>query len=187
MRLCVLPNDSLTSYYKKGEIKLDKMKGFRNNWEIQMKVSLSYIKIDNEIKKAVLSVLDSKKFILGKNTERFENNFAKFCGVKYASCVSSGTAALFLTLQSFDVKKGDEIILPSLSYVATSTPVSMLSAVPKFVEVDKKNCTIDPTKIKEKITKKTRGIIPVHLYGHPANMDVIKKIANKNSLFVNIK
>ena len=151
---------------------------------ISMKIPLSKIPINDEVKKAAISVLDSGNFILGKKTQEFETKFAKFCGVKHSACVNSGTAALFLTLSGLGIKKGDEVILPSLSYIATSSPVSMLGARPKFVEVDKKNYTVDPTKIEEKITKKTRGIIPVHLYGHPANMDAIKKIAKENSLFV---
>jgi perosamine synthetase len=149
-----------------------------------VKVSLSNIEINPDIKKAVSAVLDSKKFILSEQTEKFEKNFAKLCGVKYSACVSSGTTALFLALKSLGVKPGDEIILPSMSYVATSTPVSMLGAIPKFVDVDYKNYTIDPLQIEKNITKKTRGIIPVHLYGHPADMDKIKKIAKKYSLFV---
>lgn len=149
-----------------------------------MKVSLSNIEINDNVKKAVLSVLDSKKFILGKQTKKFENSFAQMCNVRYAACVSSGTAALFLTLQSLGIKKGDQVILPSMSYVATSTPVSMLGAIPKFVDVNKENYTIDVKSIQNNITKKTRAIIPVHLYGHPANMDEIKKIAKKNSLLV---
>lgn len=149
-----------------------------------MKVSLSNIEINDEVKKAVISVLDSKKFILGEQTEKFEVNFAKMCNAKYAACVSSGTAALFLTLQYFKIKKGDEVIVPSMSYVATSTSISMLGATPKFIDVNHKNYTMDPLEIKKNITKKTRGIIPVHLYGHPADMDPIKKIAKENSLFV---
>jgi len=149
-----------------------------------MKVPLSNIEINNEVKNAVNKVLESKKFILGEETERFEDKFAKFCGVKYAACVSSGTAALFLTLQYFGIKKNDEIILPSMSYVATSTPVSLLGAKPKFVDVDHQNYTIDPSEIEKNITKKTKGIIPVRLYGHPANMDKINKIAKDNALFV---
>lgn len=149
-----------------------------------MKVTLSNIEINNKVTKAVNNVLKSKRFILDKETEKFEDEFAKFCRVRYASCVNSGTAALFLSLLGLGVKKGDEVILPSLSYIATSLPVSMLGAIPKFVEVDKKNYTIDPTKIEEAITKKTRGIIPVHLYGHPADMNEIKKIAKEKSLFV---
>lgn len=151
---------------------------------MNMKIPLSNIEISKEVKDAVNKVLESKKFILGEETKKFEDKFAKFCGAKYASCVNSGTAALFLTLSGLEIKKGDEVILPSLSYIATSSSASMLGVKPKFVEVDRKNYTIDPAKIEEKITKKTRAIIPVHLYGHPANMNKIKKIAKENSLFV---
>ena len=149
-----------------------------------MNVSLSNIEISKEVKIAVNKVLDSRRFILGTETRKFEERFAKLCGVKYAACVNSGTAALFLTLKGLGIKKNDEVILPSLSYIATCSPVTMLEAKPKFVDVDKENYTIDPSKIEEQITKKTRGIIPVHLYGHPANMNKINKIAKDNSLFV---
>jgi len=149
-----------------------------------MKVSLAKIEINDEILKSINSVLKSRKFILGNNTEEFEEKFAKFCNAKHAACVSSGTAALFLSLQSLGVKKGDEVLVPSLSFIATATPIAMIGAIPKFVEVDMKNYTIDPAKLQKKVTKKTKGIIPVHLYGHPADMDKIKKIAKENSLFV---
>jgi len=149
-----------------------------------MKIPLSKIPIDAEIKTAVNSVLDSGNFILGQQTKKFEEKFAKLCNVKYAACVSSGTAALFLTLKSLEIKKGDEIIVPSLSYVATATPVLMLGAKPIFVDVNLRNYTIDHERIEERITTKTKGIIPVHLYGHPVNMDKIKKIARDYSLFV---
>lgn len=149
-----------------------------------MKIPLSKIDVNGEIKDAVISVLDSGKFILGERTEEFEEKFAKFCNTKYAACVSSGTAALFLSLQSFGISKGDEVIIPSLSFVATATPILMHNAIPCFVEVNKRNYTMDPKEIEKQITKKTKGIIPVHLYGHSANMDEIKKIAQKHSLFV---
>lgn len=149
-----------------------------------MKIPLSRIEISKETRNAVDLVLTKGKFILGEKTEEFEEKFAKLCNVKYAACVSSGTAALFLSLQSLGISKGDEIIIPSLSFVATATPILMHNATPCFIEVNKKNYTIDPKEIKKQITKKTKGIIPVHLYGHPANMDEILKIAKENSLFV---
>ena len=149
-----------------------------------MKIPLSKIDIDDEMKNAVSKVLDSGKFILGDETGDFEEKFAKFCNVKYASCVSSGTAALFLTLLSLGVKKNDEIIVPSLSFLSTASSILMIGAKPRFVDVDNINCTIDPEKIEKEITKRTKGIIPVHLYGHPANMDKIKKIARDYSIFV---
>lgn len=149
-----------------------------------MKIPLSKIPINQEIKDSVISVLDSGNFILGEQTRKFEERFANFCNVKYAACVNSGTAALFLTLVSLGIKKNDEVIVPSLSYVATATPLLMLKAKPIFVDVDIRNYTIEPEKIEKKITKKTKGIIPVHLYGHPANIDKIKNIAKNHSLFV---
>jgi dTDP-4-amino-4,6-dideoxygalactose transaminase len=149
-----------------------------------VKIPLSKIEIDDEIREAVVSVLDSGKFILGNRTEEFEEKFAKFCNTKYAACVSSGTAALFLSLHSLGIKRGDEVIIPSLSFVATATPIMMHGAIPKFVEVNRRNFTIEPDSIKKQITEKTKGIIPVHLYGHPANIDPIMKIAKEHSLFV---
>lgn len=149
-----------------------------------MKIPLSKIIIDKEIKKSVSKVLSSNKFILGEQTREFEEKFAKFCNVKYSACVNSGTSALFLTLKTLGVKTGDEIIVPSLSFIATATPILMCGAKPKFVDVDKKNYTIDPIELEKAVTKKTKGIIPVHLYGHAANMNKIKKIAKDNSLFV---
>lgn len=150
----------------------------------RIRVTLAEIEIEPQIYKVIKNVLDSKKFILGDNTKNFEEEFAKFCGVKFAACVSSGTAALFLSLSSLDVKKGDEVIVPSLSFIASATPILMLGATPKFVDVNKNNFTLEPKEVEKRITKKTKGIIPVHLYGHPADMDEINKIAKKNSLFV---
>jgi len=150
----------------------------------KQKIPLSRIPMDMEIKNAVISVLDKGNFILGAKTEEFEKKFAKYCDVKYAACVSSGTTALFLALKSMGVKKNDEIIIPSLSFVATATPILMCGAIPKFAEINSKNYTINPSSIMKLITKKTKGIIPVHLYGHPANMDEIKKIGKENALFV---
>jgi len=149
-----------------------------------MKISLSKIIIDEEIKKSVSKVLSSNKFILGDQTREFEEKFAKFCTTKYSACVNSGTSALFLTLKTLGVKKGDEVIVPSLSFIASATPILMCGAKPKFVDVNRKNYTIDPDEIEKKITKKTKGIIAVHLYGHVADMDKIKKIAKSDSLFV---
>jgi len=103
-----------------------------------MKIPLAKIEIDSDIKKAALLALDSGKFILGKQTEEFEEKFAKFCNVKYAACVSSGTAALFLSLKSLGLEKGDEVIVPSLSFIATVTPILMIGGIPKFVDVSVK-------------------------------------------------
>ena len=150
----------------------------------RLNVPLAEIKIDPDIHRAVKNTLNSGKYILGDNTDNFENKFAKFSGAKYGACTSSGTAAIFLALSSLGVKKHDEIIIPSLSFIATATPILMLGATPKFVDVNSRNYTMDYNIIEKKITKKTKGIIPVHLYGHPVNMNKIKKIARDYSLFI---
>ncbi len=149
-----------------------------------MKVPLIKVEIDKDTIKAANQALKSGNWILGKKTVEFEKKFAKYCNVKHAVCVSSGTTALFLSMKALGVKKDDEIIVPSFSFIATASTVSMCDAIPKFVDVDQNNFTINPKEIESKITKKTVGILPVHLFGHPFDMDPIKKIARKNSLFV---
>ena len=148
-----------------------------------MKVPLTKINIDDDTIKAANVALKSGQWILGKKTQEFESKFAKFCNVKYAVCVSSGTTALFLAMKSFDVKKGDEIIVPSFSFIATASTVSMCGATPKFVDVNMRNFTMDPNDLANKITQKTVGIIPVHLFGHASDMDPINKIAKKTFYF----
>ena len=148
------------------------------------KIDLSKVYIDDETRQAVLQALDSSKYILGENVKKFEENFAKFCGTKYAVCVSSGTAAIFLTLLSLGIKKGDEVIVPSFTALPTVSPILHVGATPVFVDIDLETYTIDPNKIENKITGKTKCILPVHLYGHPADLDSIKELANKNNLIL---
>lgn len=150
---------------------------------ITNQISLSRVHIDKEIRKAVLGALDSGQYILGKECRAFEEEFAAFTGTKYAVLTGSGTAALWLTLIALEVKAKDEIIVPSLTAFPTIEPILAIGAKPVFVDSDS-TYTIDPSKIEEKITKKTKGIIPVHLYGHPANMKRIQKIALSHKLFV---
>jgi len=146
-------------------------------------ISLSKVYINKEIRKAVLSALNSGQYILGKECRAFEEEFAAFIGTKYAVLIGSGTAALWLALIALEVKVKDEIIVPSLTAFPTIEPILAIGAKPVFVDSDS-TYTIDPSKIEEKITKKTKGIIPVHLYGHPANMNKIQKIARNHKLFV---
>ncbi|MBI5122700.1 DegT/DnrJ/EryC1/StrS family aminotransferase [Candidatus Roizmanbacteria bacterium] len=120
----------------------------------------------------------------GKYIKQFENNFSKFCDVKYAITTSNGTNALDTALLALGIKEGDEVIVPDLTYVSTANTVVHVGAKPVFVDVDKDTWTIDPEKIEQKITKKTKAIIVVHLFGHPADMDAINKIAKKHNLFV---
>jgi dTDP-4-amino-4,6-dideoxygalactose transaminase len=152
--------------------------------EEKMNIPLVKVYIDDGIKKAVLEVLDSGWFILHEKTRQFEKKFAEFCGVKNAVCVSSGTAGIFLSLLALDIKHGDEVIVPSFSFISTATTVMEIGAKPVFVDIDAKTYTVDPEKIRGAVTKRTKAIMPVHLYGHPANMGPILEIAEDNDLYV---
>jgi perosamine synthetase len=120
----------------------------------------------------------------GKYLDRFEAAFAEFCGVKHAVACSNGTTALHLALVSLGVGPDDEVIVPTLTFVATANTVTYCGARPVFVDAEPETWTIDPAAIEAKITPRTRGIIPVHLFGHPADMDAIRAIARRHGLFV---
>lgn len=121
---------------------------------------------------------------IGKYINEFENAFARFCNVKYGVSTTNGTAALHLALVAAGIGPGDEVIVPSLTFVATANAVTYTGAHPVFVDSELETWNIDPEKIKEKINRRTRAIIPVHLYGHPANMSPILTIARKYGLSV---
>lgn len=121
---------------------------------------------------------------LGPFVRKFESSFAKFCGVKYASSVINGTAALHVALAAAGIGKGDEVIVPNLTFVSTANAVVFCNAKPVFCDVDKHFWNINPEEVEKKITKRTKAIIPVHLYGCPAEMDRINKIARKHNIFV---
>ncbi len=121
---------------------------------------------------------------LGPFVKRFENSFARFCGVKYASTVANGTAALHLALLAAGIKANDEVIVPNMTFVSTANAVVFCNAKPVFVDVCKHSWNIDPEKIEEKINKRTKAIIPVHLFGCPAEMKAINKLAKEHELFV---
>lgn len=120
----------------------------------------------------------------GKYIEEFEKEFAGYNGVKYAVSTSNGTTALHLALMAIGIKKGDEVIVPTLTFIATANVVKYCNATPIFVDSHPEYWCIDPEKIEERITKKTKAIIPVHLYGHPADMDWIMDIAEDHDLYV---
>ncbi len=141
-------------------------------------------KISKQIKHAIDRVIKRSDFVLGEDVKLFEAEFAKFCHVQYAVGVSSGTAALFLALESLGIKPGDEVIVPDFTYIATALAVSYTGARPVFVDIDEKTYNIDVNKIEQAITKNTKAIIPVHLYGQPADMAAILKIAKKYNLKV---
>jgi len=141
-----------------------------------------YLRFKKEFDKSILDVLDSSWFILGKKVEEFEKNFAKYIGVKYAIGVGSGTEALHLSLKVLGIKQGDEVITVSNTTVPTISAISLSGAEPVFVDIDEDSFNIDINKIEKAITKKTKVIMPVHLYGQSADMDAIKKIARKHKL-----
>lgn len=156
---------------------------FKMGKETKPVVPFSVVYLDDEIIEKVGDVLRKGWFILGEESESFEKEFAEFIGVKYAVLTGSGTTAIQFTLNALGVYEGDEIIVPSFTAFPTIEPIIYCKAKPVFVDIDS-SYTIDTDKIEEKITKKTVGIIPVHLYGYPANMERILRIADKYNLSV---
>jgi len=133
------------------------------------------------IKKCVKSSWISS---IGEYVDRFENDFSKYCNAKFGVSVMNGTVALHLALAALGIGKGDEVIIPDFTFVATANAVSYTGAKPVLVDVDERTWTIDVDKIKEKINDKTKAIIPVHLYGHPCDMDPIMELAKERGIFV---
>lgn len=142
----------------------------------------SYERYRNEIDQAVLRVLASGTYVLGEEVKLFEEEFATFCGAKQCVGVASGTDALLLSLKALGISKDDEVITVANSFVSTATTISMLGAVPVFVDVDERTCNLDAKKLEEKITFRTKAIVLVHLYGQPADMHPIIAIAKKHNL-----
>ena len=143
-----------------------------------------YRLIKKDINKAIEGVLDKGWFILGKNVEEFEKEFAQYCGSKFAVGVGSGTEALHLALLACGVKGEDEVITVPNTAVPTICAISSTQAKPVFVDINPLTYNIDVTKIKERITSRTKAILPVHLYGHPADIGPIIQIARKHNLKV---
>jgi dTDP-4-amino-4,6-dideoxygalactose transaminase len=143
-----------------------------------------YINIKEEIDKEIHEVLDNAAFILGKKVEDFEKKFAELCDTKYCVGVNSGTSALRVVMLALGIRPGDEIITTPFTFIATAESMSHIGAVPVLADIDEKTYTIDPKKIEEKITDKTKAIMPVHLFGQCADMDPIIEIANKHNIKV---
>ena len=143
-----------------------------------------YLPLRNEIRRAIDEVCDQQALILGPHVERFERNLAKYCGTKHAVGVSSGTDALLCSLMALGVGPGDEVICPSFTFFATAGSIARLGAAPVFAEIDPRTFNLDPKRLEGKITKKTKAIMPVHLFGQVADMDAINEIARKHGLRV---
>lgn len=138
--------------------------------------------LDRELHAAFERVLDSSWYVKGKEGEAFEQEFASYCGTKCCVGCGNGLDALMLSLKALGIGKRDEVIVPSNTFIATALAVTYTEAVPVFVEPDIRTYNMDADRIEEKLTSKTRAIIPVHLYGQPADMDKINFIARKNGL-----
>lgn len=154
-----------------------------------MKVPFAtFLPMHNEIRQELDSaynrVLDKSYFIQGDECRKFEEEFAEYCGVKYCVGVATGLDALFLILKAMNIGNGDEVIVPSNTYIATALAVSYTGAKPIFVEPEIETFNINPSRIEEKITSNTKAIIAVHLQGRTADMDAINSIAKKYNLKV---
>ena len=140
--------------------------------------------LDKELRAAFDRVFASSWYIEGKEDEAFEKAFAEYCGTKYCIGVGNGLDALVMILKAMEIGEGDEVIVPSNTYIATALAVTYAGATPVFVEPDIRTFNIDPAKIEAAITAKTKAIMPVHLYGQPCDMDPVMAIAKKYSLKV---
>ncbi len=140
--------------------------------------------LDAELRSAFVRVYKNSWYIAGKEDTAFEKAFAVFCGIEYCVGCGNGLDAIILTLKALGIGAGDEVLLPSNTFIATALAVTYVGAKVVFVEPDIRTYNIDPEKIEDKITEKTRAIMPVHLYGQPCDMDPIMEIAARHNLYV---
>lgn len=145
---------------------------------------VQYENIKDEINGAIQKVMLSGHFILGEEVELFEKKYAAVCGTKYVVGLDSGLSALELGMRALGIGFGDEVLTPANSFIASSSAISLTGATPVFVDCDPKTYTIDFERARTKVTAKTKAIMPVHLYGQPAEMDEVKKLAREYKLFI---
>lgn len=143
-----------------------------------------YQNLRDEINPRLLKTIASCQFILGENVERFEQEFADFCQVKYAVGVASGTAAIFLALKSLGIGPGDEVITAANTFIATALAIHYTGARPVLVDVDETSFNLDLEKVKQALNKQTKAIVPVHLYGQPADLEPLLSLAKEHNLKV---
>lgn len=143
-----------------------------------------YQNLKEEIDAAVAGVLASSQFILGPEVVAFEKEFAGYCQAEYGVAVNSGTSALHLALLTADIGPGDEVITVSFTFVATVAAICYTGAKPVFVDIEPRSCTLDVSQLEQVVTPRTKAIIPVHLYGQPADMDPILEFARRHNLVV---
>jgi dTDP-4-amino-4,6-dideoxygalactose transaminase len=143
-----------------------------------------YASIRDEVGAAISSVLENSQFILGPEVEAFEQEFAAYCGARYAVGVNSGTSALHLALLAAGIGPGDEVITTPFTFVATAAAIYYTGAKPVYVDIDPRSFTIDPMRLEGAITHRTKAVLPVHLYGQTADMRPILEVARRNGLVV---
>ena len=143
-----------------------------------------FISLEREIHLALDEVFKTQQFILGPQVKTLEQTLAQYCEIPHAIGVASGSDALFLSLMALGIGMGDEVLIPSFTFFATAGAVSRLGAIPVFVDIDPQTYNIDPSRIEEKITPRTKAVIPVHLFGQCADMDPILRIGESKHLFI---
>jgi len=156
-----------------------------NDASIQPRIAVAAPVLDGRETEYVLECLSTSWISsAGRFIAEFETAFANYCGVRHAIATNNGTTALHVSLVALGLGEGDEVIVPTLTYIATANTVRYCNATPVFVDNDARTFNIDPDEIRARVTPRTKGIIPVHLYGHPADMDPILEIAREHGLFV---
>lgn len=140
--------------------------------------------VGEEEKKAISDVIDSRYLAEGPVARDFEKRFSEFIGAKHVMVTSNGTTALHLAIEALGIKPGDEVITTPFTFIASSNSILFNGAIPIFADIDPLTYNIDPEKVKEKITKKTKAIMPVHIFGNPCKMDLLKEIAEENDLYI---
>jgi dTDP-4-amino-4,6-dideoxygalactose transaminase len=143
-----------------------------------------YKNIKPEIDAAIAGVSESGQFVLGDEVRAFEEEFADYCGARYAIALNSGTSALHLALLAANIGPGDEVITVPFTFVATVAAIRYTGARPVFVDIEPRSYTMDPDQLKAAITERTKAILPVHLYGQAADWDPIQKVARRHGLVV---
>lgn len=143
-----------------------------------------YEEIKDELDAGLKKVFEKGNFILGEEAQQFENTFAQYCDSRYGVGVNSGTDALYLAVSALDIEKGDEVVLPTFTFIATALCVSYTGATPVFADVEDTTYNLDVKSLEQVITKKTKAILPVHIYGQSANMDEINALAKARGIKV---
>lgn len=147
-------------------------------------LTIQYDQLKDEMNEAIQEVLRSARFILGPNVQKLEKDVAEYSHVGYGVGVGNGSDAIHIALEACGVKAGDEVITTAFTFFATAGAIARIGAIPVFVDIDPRTYNIDPSKIEEKITEKTKAIVPVHLYGQTADMDPIMELAKKYNLHI---